>query len=273
MGIGTAFVLLGLRHHKVLPSVTAGPLHDVASVRPSPKTMTDGLKDDDIDESTGSGSLDQYRGLTDEEKLAGVEPYHKEEYLRGLYCDEGFTLAEIAESYSDEDSQVSKATVSRWMDEHGIETRPPMHLRSPSVSKTVREDGYVQFFIPDGDGGRASLYRHQLVALLATEEGDSWAFSASEVFGDSTQIHHEMASSIALDVPVNLDVVGRREHAHIHAGVGVAGESVEEILSLMREWPSENGVEITFENYRDTGSVDMEDSGEDAEVSTGVVGE
>lgn len=225
--------------------------------------MTDENHDDD--------SLDQYKERSLSDVMDGVEPYEKAENLQALYHDRGWSQREIADFYD-----VDQSTISRTMNEVDVETRKPMHLRTPSLSKSVREDGYVRFIIANGDGGQDSLYRHQLVALLATKEGNAWAFSASEVFSPRTQIHHEMASSIALDVPVNLDVVGAREHVHIHSGTGVTSDDVERVLSEMREWPSENGVEITYENYRedvDEGSVEMEDSGEDTEASAGTVAE
>ena len=68
------------------------------------------------------------------------------------------------------------------------------------------------YHVPDGDGGRAAVYQHQLVALLE--------FDPSEVFADDTHTHHEMGSPISIDIPENLDILDDREHIRLHAGGG-----------------------------------------------------
>jgi len=160
--------------------------------------------------------LEQLKERTTEDVIEGRKLHQKPKNLRILYHDLQWSQREIADFY-----EVEQPTISRAMNDVGIETRQPMHLRSPSISKSTREDGKVQYHVPDGDGGRQRFYRHQLVGLLSTEASGNWAFTPSEVFADDTHIHHEMASPLALDIPQNLDVITSREHVQLHASGGV----------------------------------------------------
>lgn len=168
------------------------------------------MSDDEYD--LDDGSLEQYKQRSVDDVLEGREPYEIAENLRGLYHERDWSQGEIADFYD-----VDQSTISRAMNDADIETRPPMHQRTPSISKSVREDGTTQYHVPDGDGGRDRVYRHQLVALLATDHSGGWAFSSSEVFAEGTHVHHEMASPVALDIPENLDVLSVREHVQLHA--------------------------------------------------------
>jgi hypothetical protein len=177
-----------------------------------------------------SGSLEQYKERTANDIIEGIEPYEKARNLEALYHEYEWSQTQIADFYG-----IDQATISRAMDAEGVETRPPMHLRTPSISKSTRADGTVQFHVPDGEGGHDRFNRHELVALLAVDGDGEWAFDPSDVFADDTHIHHEMASPIAFDVPENLDVVSPTEHAQIHATGGVTNPEI--ILVEMRHWP------------------------------------
>jgi DNA-binding transcriptional regulator YiaG len=152
-------------------------------------------------ESVEEQSSDEMQGQP------AIEPYKRPETLERLYWGEELSQYQIADRFG-----VSQQTIAYWMEKRGIDTRSPKALGSPSISKTRKDDGKVLYHIPDGEGERGRVYRHQLVALLA--------FSASEVFADDTHVHHQMGAPVAVDVAENLDVLGDREHIQLHAGGG-----------------------------------------------------
>lgn len=129
-----------------------------------------------------------------------VEPWKNERRLRRLYHDEGLSQSEIAKRFC-----ITQQTVSYWFQKHGIKAE-----QEATISKTVRDDGRVLYHVPDGEGGRDPVYRHQLVALLA-HDGD-------DVFATDTHIHHEMGSPAVVDISDNLDVLGEAEHVRLHQG-------------------------------------------------------
>jgi hypothetical protein len=157
----------------------------------------------------------------------GAEAYCDPEVLRELYQDWGLSQSEIAE-----ECNVTQQCIQKRMAEFGIETRPPMHERNPSISKSHHPKGKVQYQVPDGDGGRVTFYRHQLVALLCVDEDGDWLYTTEDIFGDGTVIHHIMRSIVAIDIPLNLAVLTRREHVHAHGdgGKGIL-HYVESVLS------------------------------------------
>lgn len=61
---------------------------------------------------------------TVDEAINGVQPYHKESYLRELYNEKEWTQEEIADFYN-----VDVSTICRWMDKNGIDTRPSANER------------------------------------------------------------------------------------------------------------------------------------------------
>ena len=157
----------------------------------------------------------------------GPEPYKDPETLQELYHEREYSQSQIADQFN-----VTQQTICYWFDRFDIESRPPMHERDPSISVTCREDGKVQFKVPDSDGGRIYFYRHQLVALLAEDEEGEWQYGLGDVFADDTHVHHEMISGLSIDISCNLSVLGDGEHIRLHVGGG--GEShVEEVLAEM----------------------------------------
>jgi transcriptional regulator with XRE-family HTH domain len=146
-----------------------------------------------------------------------LEPYKSEDVLRELYHGEGLSQQQIAERFD-----VRRQTIKYWMDKYEIKARLPMDERNPSISRTVREGGRVQYHVPDGDGGQFRFYRHQLVALLAEDEDGSWhvenPFDIISEEKSELVIHHYMNAPILIDIPENLEAMSQREHVKGHAG-------------------------------------------------------
>lgn len=141
-----------------------------------------------------------------------LEPYKDEERLHELYHQRGWSQYQIADHFN-----VTQQTVSYWMNQLGIETKEP----NKSISRSIREDGKVQYHVPDGDGGRSRFYRHQLVCLLAEDEDGSWHVEDPfDVIGRDGElvVHHGMNCLVALDVPENLEAMTPEEHVRGHAG-------------------------------------------------------
>lgn len=134
-----------------------------------------------------------------------AEPWKRRETLAELYLEGGLSQYDIAERFG-----VTQQTISYWFDQLGIEARSPDHCGSPTISKSHKPKGKIQYHVPDGQGGRDRVYRHQLVALLDHAPDD--------VFAEDTHIHHEMGSPAAVDIPANLDVLGDAEHVRLHQG-------------------------------------------------------
>lgn len=161
------------------------------------------------------------------EDAEGPKPYQDPEVLRELYHEREWSQSQIADALN-----TSQQTISRWMSKLGIEARPPMDQRSLSLSKTHLPKDKIQFFVPNGGGERETLTRHDLVVLLDTEDdGDGWKYSPSEVFGADT--HHRFGAPVAIDIPVNLNVLERADHLQEHERDST--ERVEEVLGEMFE--------------------------------------
>lgn len=169
----------------------------------------------------------------------GGEPYKDPTVLSQLYHEEELSQSDIADEF-----EISQATVSYWMAELDIDTRPPMNEREGTgLHRIVREDGYTQYVASEGDGEKSHVYQHQLVALVE--------FEPSEVFDPDTHVHHELNAPIPVDIPENLDVVGDREHAHLHGGS--YNPDVEDVLTAI---------------FALSGSVEMSDSDNEGESGT-----
>jgi transposase-like protein len=121
-----------------------------------------------------------------------------EERLRKMYCTGGMTLDEMADELG-----VVKSTVSRWLEEHGIDRRNP-GVRPGSVSLTMHRDGYPRWKVKiDGESHRVRV--HQLLAVA------EYGFDA---VADNV-IHHK--NGIPWDNrPDNIDVVSRADHMDKH---------------------------------------------------------
>jgi len=146
----------------------------------------------------------------------GAEPYRDLHVLRVLYHECELSQRQIAEQCG-----VSQQCIQRWMKKLGVSTRPPSHLRNPSICKGEFSSGKVQYQVPDGKGGRSRFYRHQLIALLCEDGDGDWAYTPSEVFGKDTHVHHEMAArAVSVDVPQNLAVLSPSEHFRVHGSGG-----------------------------------------------------
>lgn len=171
-------------------------------------------------------TADSDSSSTDTSQRPHVRPYQQEDTLRDLYHGRGLSQSEVAERFD-----VTQQCISIWMDRHDIEPRS----QDAAISKSTREDGKVQYLVPTprDEDGRDTVYRHQLVALLAEDVGGGWAYEPSDVFGENTHCHHEMNSPVGVDLPENLAVLDASEHLQLHGGgytsqvEGVLGEIFE----------------------------------------------
>lgn len=156
--------------------------------------------------------LDQLKKPSIEDVREGREAYENPEKLRTLYHDLEWSQAMIADFWD-----VDQSTISRVMGRLGIETRPPMHERGRSISKSKQAKGKVQIAVPDCDGDYDRFYRHQLVILLATDENGEWEVGPHEVFAPWSVVHHSANLPAAVDAPPNLELMGAQEHIEMHA--------------------------------------------------------
>lgn len=134
--------------------------------------------------------------------------YKDENALHYLYQVEEWSQGRIGERYD-----VTQTTISRWMSEHGIETRGPSDSRETSTVLSVYpfKSGtteYTQIYSRFGDE-RRQCYGHQLLACLENDP--------HEVFAHKNVIHHRVPSQVALDIPGNLEVLSRSEHTLLHS--------------------------------------------------------
>jgi hypothetical protein len=171
----------------------------------------------------------------------GIEPYKDPEVLRRLYSEAELSQSDIADEFG-----ITKQTVSYWMNKLDVDTRPPMDQReSKGLHRIVREDGYTQYVVSKGDGGKSHFYQHQLVALLE--------FGPHEVFDPDTHVHHELNAPVPIDLPANLDVIGDTEHALLHGGS--YNPDVDGVLAAI---------------FASSGSVEMSDGDSESESGTAV---
>jgi len=130
-------------------------------------------------------------------------PWKNEDTLRELYHGERMSQSEIAEELG-----CSIATISYWMDKHGIDTR--------SVYQANLKNYVTYRQVPSGHkqwshyykGERSTVYVHR---LLAYAEG----YSLEEL--DGNHVHHK--NGCAWDNrPSNIEVLTPREHHCKHIG-------------------------------------------------------
>lgn len=171
-----------------------------------------------------SGASEQYSDSNSSHQPL-AEPWKQRDTLTELYHEQELSQADIASQFD-----IEQQTVSYWMNELGIETRPPMDERSPQAVRRNRlSDNKIQYAVRDidvgGDETTTYVYQHQLVALLE--------FEPESVFDANTHVHHSMGCPIPIDVAANLDVLGAREHTQLHSG-GAWEPQIGEVLSEMR---------------------------------------
>lgn len=147
------------------------------------------------------GGMTAGRTESDNNGQPRVEPWKDKQTLVRLYHEEGKSQYDIAARFD-----VSQPTIGYWMDELDIDTRQPSDRECQDVYFN-ESDGYFQLLVPGGDD-TVSIYQHQLVALVDHR--------IEEVFGDGRVVHHEINSSVALDLPANLTPMFSGEHRQHH---------------------------------------------------------
>lgn len=90
------------------------------------------------------------------------KPYHDAERIRELYHDRGLNQSDIAEKFG-----CSRTTIAKWMDKHGVETRPPV--------RTISDKRLY-----DGSWLREKYYDEQ---MSAGEIADELGCEKSAVYG------------------------------------------------------------------------------------------
>ncbi|MFA9517977.1 hypothetical protein ACERIT_12295 [Halopenitus sp. H-Gu1] len=88
------------------------------------------------------------------------------EWLRQKYLEEGLSTREIAE-----EADVHSTTVLKYLNKHGIETRPKERHRSTQMSVSVKRDGYevIQHREPDGTVSKVFIHRLASVAWFGLD--------------------------------------------------------------------------------------------------------
>ena len=137
--------------------------------------------------------------------------YRDKNTLEELYCEERKSLKEIGERFG-----VSKSTIHRWMDNHGIERRTDKDAGSEK-----RRVGYARYFIDSEGypawqawngkkGGHDLLRVHQLLAIA--EGADP-----HRIFNGvgNTVVHHDNGCKID-NRPKNIEVTSAADHGRHH---------------------------------------------------------
>jgi hypothetical protein len=138
------------------------------------------------------------------------QPYKDPENLKTLYWDLEWSQSEIGDFYD-----VSHTTISRAMDEAGVEARPPMDERERrGIYRSQRPDFRAQYSI-DNHGGRGddetvTFYESNLVALQ-----HEWV-GLGDVFRESNDVDHLINSPLHINLPRNLRVLPREAHQATH---------------------------------------------------------
>ncbi|WP_136717561.1 hypothetical protein [Halorientalis salina] len=152
------------------------------------------------DGERGGSSIDYQRSTFEN----GAAPWKDPQVLGTLYHEHDLSQSEIADELG-----TSQPNISNWMDKFNIERDLPMHLRDRSISRSIREDGRVQYQIPNGDGEVVSIYESQIVALgFATVE---------TVFRDDSEIDHLLHSPLKLNFEENLLARPETDHRKRHS--------------------------------------------------------
>jgi len=147
---------------------------------------------DETDDTATAQSIDRPR----------PEPWKDKQTLERLYHEQGLSQYDIADRF-----EVTQPTIGYWMAELDVDTRQSASELDCGDVWYSECDGYHQYLIPDVDGA-VSLYEHQLTALLD--------HSIEEVFGDGQVVHHLLDSQVAVDLPVNLEVMSVESHVKLH---------------------------------------------------------
>jgi len=146
--------------------------------------------------------------------VGGVEKdaaYRDKETLEELYVEKGMSFTEVAEELG-----CAVATVQRWMDKHGIQSRkapqdpthPPYHgFRNPPDSSIGEEYEIVSTHI---DGVNQSVPVHRLIAV------GHGKLDPSEFWDSEIHIHHKSGHGLD-NRPENLERLDRSEHTKLHS--------------------------------------------------------
>lgn len=135
--------------------------------------------------------------------MTAEEPWKDESLLRELYHDEKLSQYEIAERWD-----CSRSTVSKWMDIHGIPTRPQSAavataLPHPKLKSNNRGYEIIETRVQTE---RAQFLIHRLLAVA------EWRFD--DVAGKV--VHHQ--NGIPWDNrPGNIELLSDGEHKRVHA--------------------------------------------------------
>lgn len=129
--------------------------------------------------------------------VVNIPPWHKEEKLREMYVEKGLTITEMADKWG-----CAHSTVSKWLDEHGIED--PSSTRG--VHRWLSPDGYAYIIFYE-NGESVKVAEHHLSALLNNP--------SEEVFGEGYVTHHQ-SKHRADNRPENLETLTNAEHLRLH---------------------------------------------------------
>jgi len=142
-------------------------------------------------------------------------PWQERDTLVDLYHGRGLTTREIADELG-----CTNGTVSKWLDEHGIETRDNWVAGVEAAKRANRLERVTLRSLPsgyeywsskewqsDGDGRKSEIvYVHRLLAVA------KFGFDAV----DGADVHHK--NGIPWDNrPGNIELLEPEEHGHLHS--------------------------------------------------------
>ena len=134
----------------------------------------------------------------------GAEDWKDPQVLEKLYHDEGLSQSDVADELG-----TTQQNISNWMDKFDIETEPPMHERDRSVLRCIREDGRVQYKIPDPEEGYLTLYENQATAINE--------YTIEAVFSEESEVDHLLHSPLKLNFVENLRPRTATSHRKRHS--------------------------------------------------------
>lgn len=139
--------------------------------------------------------------------------YKDREWLKEAYHNRGLTTREIAD-----ECECSNGTISRWLDNHDIETRENWKEGQKAATEVNRQEYITLRTLPagyeywaskelDGDGRTNRIvYVHRLLAVA------EYGFDAVA----NNHVHHR--DGVPWDNrPENVELLDRKEHGSIHA--------------------------------------------------------
>lgn len=142
------------------------------------------------------------------------EPYKDADRIRELYYGEKMTQKEVAEEFG-----CHLATVKRWMNRHGIETRSHMEAvknrwRLEPAEFVTGKDGY-EFHRTNYEGERLQFRHHRLLAVAL------YGFDSVK----DKHVHHK--SGVEWDNRhSNLELLTPSEHSNRHASDRVEAQEI-----------------------------------------------